>query len=194
MDSAGENLVDLRDPEDISQALLWLRQQVLDRPRDPALAARLGHGSVNPALSWRQGLAVDLWRAVVARRQGRVGEARRGLVTALGAAEKRGCRGPLMEERSLFAPLLTDTRLALASRADVAVPRALRDRPQGPAPRGGLTGQELRTLALLAEGCSNKDIARDMDLGLPTVKFHLRNLYRKLGVRRPTVRGGRGAV
>lgn len=183
MDSAGENLVDLRDPEDIAQALLWLRQQVLDRPRDPTLAARLSHIAANPALSWRQRLAVDLWRAVVARRHGRVGEARRSLVAALGAADTRGCRGPLVEERSFIAPLLADTRLGLAGRDDIEVPRALRDRPQGPAPRGGLTGQELRALALLAEGCSNKEIAREMNLGLPTVKFHLRNLYRKLAVR-----------
>ena len=34
----------------------------------------------------------------------------------------------------------------------------------------------------LTEGKSNKEIARDLDLSEPTVKLHVKTLYKKLGV------------
>ena len=46
-----------------------------------------------------------------------------------------------------------------------------------------LTGREQDVLALLADGCSNKAIARRLDLSPETVKDHLSNLYHKLEVR-----------
>ena len=45
----------------------------------------------------------------------------------------------------------------------------------------GLTRQELRVLTLVAEGASNKFVARQMRLSEVTVKFHLGNIYRKMG-------------
>ena len=45
-----------------------------------------------------------------------------------------------------------------------------------------LTRRELEVLASLATGRTNKQIARDMDVSLNTVKFHVRNLFQKLGV------------
>lgn len=39
---------------------------------------------------------------------------------------------------------------------------------------------------LLREGVSNKQLARHLDLGLPTVKTHLINLFRKVGVKNRT--------
>ena len=50
------------------------------------------------------------------------------------------------------------------------------------APRIQLTTREWQVAELLRAGCSNKDIARRLDVGLPTVKTHLINLFRKLGV------------
>jgi DNA-binding NarL/FixJ family response regulator len=47
---------------------------------------------------------------------------------------------------------------------------------------GQLTDREEEVLALLAEGSSNSQIAGRMSLSESTVKFHLRNLYSKLGV------------
>jgi DNA-binding NarL/FixJ family response regulator len=47
---------------------------------------------------------------------------------------------------------------------------------------GGLTNRELAILKLVAEGRSNIDIASKLFVTEQTVKFHLSNIYRKLGV------------
>jgi DNA-binding NarL/FixJ family response regulator len=47
---------------------------------------------------------------------------------------------------------------------------------------GGLTERELSILKLVAEGLSNLDIASKLYVTEQTVKFHLSNIYRKLGV------------
>jgi DNA-binding NarL/FixJ family response regulator len=46
----------------------------------------------------------------------------------------------------------------------------------------GLSEKEAVVLAELAKGHSNREIARTLWLSEQTVKFHLRNVYRKLGV------------
>ena len=46
----------------------------------------------------------------------------------------------------------------------------------------GLTERELTMLKALARGLSNKAISRELWVTEQTVKFHLGNLYRKLGV------------
>jgi DNA-binding NarL/FixJ family response regulator len=55
-----------------------------------------------------------------------------------------------------------------------------------PAPVGiedlPLTGRELEILQLVASGSTNGDIARRLWVTEQTVKFHLRNIYRKLDV------------
>ena len=45
-----------------------------------------------------------------------------------------------------------------------------------------LTGGELRVLRLLAGGASNREIASCAEISENTVKFHLKNVYGKLGV------------
>lgn len=46
-----------------------------------------------------------------------------------------------------------------------------------------LTARETQLLRLVNEGLSNQRLADQLSLSLPTVKWHLRNLYGKLGVR-----------
>jgi len=46
----------------------------------------------------------------------------------------------------------------------------------------GLSERELSILGALGEGMSNKQIAKEFWLAEQTVKFHLTNIYRKLGV------------
>jgi len=50
----------------------------------------------------------------------------------------------------------------------------------------GLTRRELEMLGFLAQGKSNKEIARDLGLSPNTIKTHLANLYEKLGVKNRT--------
>ena len=54
--------------------------------------------------------------------------------------------------------------------------------PLGSEAPGGLTRRELEILRLLAEGHSNTQLARMLWVTEQTVKFHLSNVYRKLGV------------
>jgi DNA-binding NarL/FixJ family response regulator len=49
-----------------------------------------------------------------------------------------------------------------------------------------LTPRELEILQLVAEGHSNVQLARMLFVGEQTVKFHLANIYQKLGVRNRT--------
>lgn len=44
-----------------------------------------------------------------------------------------------------------------------------------------LTTRELQMLEGLTEGKSNKEIARDLELTEPTIKLHMKTLYRKIG-------------
>ncbi|HVG99226.1 MAG TPA: response regulator transcription factor [Miltoncostaeaceae bacterium] len=70
----------------------------------------------------------------------------------------------------------------------VFTPRGRGAEGAGPAPGasaghpGGLTDRELSILRLVAEGLSNLDIASKLYVTEQTVKFHLSNIYRKLGV------------
>jgi DNA-binding NarL/FixJ family response regulator len=52
-----------------------------------------------------------------------------------------------------------------------------------PDPLQGLTDRERALLAALARGRTNDELARDLDISINTVKFHLRNLYDKLSIR-----------
>jgi DNA-binding NarL/FixJ family response regulator len=58
--------------------------------------------------------------------------------------------------------------------------------PEAPAPAAtnsaDLTERELLILQALARGLSNDAIAKELWIAQPTVKFHVRNVYRKLGV------------
>ncbi|EPX80526.1 LuxR C-terminal-related transcriptional regulator [Salipiger mucosus] len=46
---------------------------------------------------------------------------------------------------------------------------------------GKLSQRELEVLQGLTQGKSNKEIARDLDIREPTVKLHVKTLYRKIG-------------
>jgi two-component system nitrate/nitrite response regulator NarP len=50
-------------------------------------------------------------------------------------------------------------------------------------PRETLTEREKTMLASLARGRTNTELAADLGISINTVKFHLRNLYEKLGFR-----------
>ena len=75
---------------------------------------------------------------------------------------------------AVLHPAVTARLLALVSRS-----------PDAEASAGGgerPTERELEVLRLAAAGLGNKEIARDLDLSLPTVKAHLVNVFNKMGV------------
>jgi two-component system, NarL family, nitrate/nitrite response regulator NarL len=49
-----------------------------------------------------------------------------------------------------------------------------------------LTSREREIVLALAEGLSNKDVGRRLNLSEGTVKVHLHNIYSKLGVKNRT--------
>lgn len=56
-------------------------------------------------------------------------------------------------------------------------------KPQSrPLPHEDLTEREMEVLKLLAQGKSNQEIADELSIGVKTVKYHLTNLFSKLGV------------
>jgi len=85
-------------------------------------------------------------------------------------------------------------KVAISGGGNVLSPRVIQnlfeakdggiDGDNGNAPRttGSLTQRETDILALLAEGKSNRDIARALFLSEKTVKAHLAAIFRKLGV------------
>jgi DNA-binding NarL/FixJ family response regulator len=62
------------------------------------------------------------------------------------------------------------------------MPRELEASEAGPPLPSPLTQRELEILRLVVEGGSNGGIARKLWVSEQTVKFHLSNIYRKLGV------------
>ena len=52
--------------------------------------------------------------------------------------------------------------------------------------RAGLTEREREILGLVGEGLANKEIARQLQIELATVKTHIHNILKKLGVKSRT--------
>ena len=93
------------------------------------------------------------------------------------AAAEAGAAAFLVKD--LEGPELLDAVQRVAAGERLVDPRA------GAAmfrPRATLSSQELRVLALAAEGCTNREIAGRLFLSRHTVKEYLSNAMRKLGV------------
>jgi DNA-binding CsgD family transcriptional regulator len=83
----------------------------------------------------------------------------------------------------LFASLARAPGLRVAQRgeaADVVVLAATEAAPASDNSETTLTPRELEVLALMAEGASNKSIARRLGISVHTAKFHVGSLLDKL--------------
>ena len=60
--------------------------------------------------------------------------------------------------------------------------RQMRKDEQEPEEKEHLTAREKEVLKLVAAGQSNKEIARELDIGESTVKFHIQSILRKLNL------------
>jgi DNA-binding CsgD family transcriptional regulator len=88
---------------------------------------------------------------------------------------------PALADR-LAALLGTVAGLRLAAGGEAAAVKLVSPAPRHDAETNSieLTPRELDVLALLAEGASNKDIARRLGISVHTAKFHVGSLLEKL--------------
>ncbi|MCM2293155.1 LuxR C-terminal-related transcriptional regulator [Allorhizobium sp. BGMRC 0089] len=189
IESAEEALTRLTSRDDILMALSWLRQIVYERPDFPHLERKLEAMRANPRLLLRQEIALLIWQAYVARQMRQPSITRTLMRQVFELCARHGGLPALAEERLFLDVLLEDRRLADFLMAATPARGILRRLDRGrhnslAAARSKLTRQELKILLLLAEGASNKLIARNCGLSEATVKFHLKNIYRKLGCSR----------
>lgn len=138
-------------------------------------------------------------KALVLHQRGHSAAAQRSLLKALELAASGECLRAFLDEGPRMRPLLepvartlaplsaggSDERThAFARQVLLAAGIALGQEPPPPAPGHGepLSEREQRVLCLLCEGASNRDLAAHLAISENTVKFHLKNLYGKLGV------------
>ena len=186
--------LDIRDRRtpalQVEESLIRLRDEIA-RGRPPAVALKLaGRLGARTGLEARHRIALSILQAHLHHRAGETGMARRHLIRALRAA-----RGDLLaaliedgESLEKVLPLFlaspgpgNESLTVFAQR----VGRLLRNLPASPLHAkalAGVTRREHRVLSYVADNYTNKQIARALGSSESAVKFHLRNLFRKMQV------------
>jgi LuxR family maltose regulon positive regulatory protein len=138
-----------------------------------------------------QAIKVLVLRAIVLQAQGQVDPALSALSRALSLAEPEGYVRAFVEEGAAVADVL---RLAIsrgtATRYAHDLLAALEEETRGGEPIPGpsaeliepLSEREMEVLRLLITHLSRKEIADQLCVSPNTVRFHLKNIYTKLGV------------
>lgn len=113
------------------------------------------------------------------------------LETAVRLASRERCVAPFLEYRSAVSKLLgLEDSVAVLSKALSSeeltflkiLQSSLPDVEAGNNALHRLSQREMEILILLCQESSNKHIARAASIGEDAVKYHLKNIYRKLGV------------
>jgi LuxR family transcriptional regulator, maltose regulon positive regulatory protein len=125
---------------------------------------------------------------------GKVAEAVSRFRRVLAACAAAGLYQTVVDERPLISDLLRATQESGNVKTDLIpyVDRLMTDLQRGGhdrlAPTSGarilsaLSPRETDILTLIADGLSNKEVARSLDIGPETVKSHLKSVFTKLGV------------
>ena len=139
-------------------------------------------------------ITVYLLQARSLQAQGREGAAQTGVERALRLAAPEGYLRAFLEEGEPVAALLPQVRHVAPGFVDSLLeafssPPTRGDGPAGPVAVAlpsslvePLTAREMEIARLIAAGRSNPEIAELLYLSLNTVKWHVKNLYGKLGV------------
>jgi LuxR family maltose regulon positive regulatory protein len=135
--------------------------------------------------------------AVVAARLGRNEAARDGTLTALRRGHRLGLLRSLLDANpgtaDLIRCVLADehndpvlafygARIEVAARSSACVPVERATARNDPRRPEVLSERETEVVRLLSQALPNKKIARTLGLSPETVKWHLKNIYGKLGV------------
>jgi LuxR family transcriptional regulator, maltose regulon positive regulatory protein len=122
---------------------------------------------------------------------GKVAEAASRFRRVLAACAAAGLFQTVLDEGPAVSNLLQTTRergnvktdlIPYANRLEAGLQRAGQDRLMPNSGPPALSSRETGILKLIAEGLSNKEIARSLDIGPETVKSHLKSVFTKLGV------------
>ncbi|XHB98345.1 LuxR C-terminal-related transcriptional regulator [Nitratireductor sp. ac15] len=188
VETAEEALSRLVDPIEIELAMAWLRHLIQHLPRRPLLRAQIEALLRNEHIGERDRGRLRLWAAYLARVHRDMTRARHLFAELLDELARIGVITHLLGDISLVDALVDDKRVG-SQVVSTAERRATLRKLHGFSPGREakstvLTAQELRVLRLVAEGGTNKFVARQLRLSEVTVKFHLTNTYRKMGCRR----------
>jgi LuxR family maltose regulon positive regulatory protein len=173
----------LAEAETLTLALVWLAERRFQAALDlliPLRAAAERDGRCHSLLLVQLQVAI----ALHGLRQGTALEA---FGQALALAEPEGYLRPFVEERRAVMPLLQQglaagiapewTRQLLAAcrqaAATVRVPEPL-------------SARERDILQLLAQGCTNREIAARLGVAASTIGWHIKNIYGKLAAHNRT--------
>ena len=130
-------------------------------------------------------------QALAQQRGGQAALARHTLLRALELAAPGDCVRAFLDEGPAMLPLLEQVRHGAGEAVQAFACKLLRAAGIEPGqdahqpargPVEPLSEREQRVLRLLCEGASNRDLAAHLAISENTVKFHLKNLYGKLGV------------
>jgi ATP/maltotriose-dependent transcriptional regulator MalT len=176
--------------DEIALAMAWLRQLVFEGVRREQVGARLDHMLANLQLTGRQRISIEIWQAYIYRQRRDPSKSRTALLRTLERAARLGAHGPLAEERFFLVELIANRRMYdfLHTVPHIRqLMRRLSDNGLVGSPLGaknGLSRRETKVLMMIAEGGSSKLIAKSLGVTEATIKYHLGNIYRKLGCRR----------
>ena len=175
----------------VEEGLIRLRSIVVtDRVGEDArtLATMLAG---RPSIELRQKITLSILQAWLCHRRADHALARRHLRIALREAEAHSLVGVLAEDGEFLERLLPlviadrgpgNARLVAFAQRVVRLLHSLPAAPMHSKAVAGISRQELRVLSYVADGYTNKEVARALSLSESTVKFHLRSLFRKLRV------------